>query len=142
MKISLFEILSYLRNFFPVESWYVYGEEIHGGEINLPFIPNGGFFIVENSKWNNGLHKKGEAGLTGATFSGEVTAINPPAEVLAIWEEINTWQEKNREAVESPYQSESFGGYSYSKASGNTSSGGSVSWKTVFSERLKPWRKI
>ena len=40
----------------------------------------------------------------------------------------------------SPYQSESFGGYSYTKAS--ASNGDQVDWKTVFRSRLNRWRKI
>ena len=46
-------------------------------------------------------------------------------------------------AAMSPYMSESFGGYSYSKGASNTASGGSVvTWQDAFKTRLAPWRKI
>jgi hypothetical protein len=40
----------------------------------------------------------------------------------------------------SPYTSESFGGYSYTKAT--NSDGSPVSWQKVFAKRLNAWRKI
>ena len=51
-----------------------------------------------------------------------------------------TWQKENKKAVESPYQSESFGGYSYTIKNGNDGQG--LSWKQVFAARLNEWRKI
>ena len=120
--VSLYELLVYLRNFFPGLHWQFTGEEITGNRIVIPGLETGD--------------------LRNETYTGIVTEICVPPEVLAILEEINTWQEKNAEAVQSPYQSESFGGYSYTKASGSSGSGESTSWKTVFAPRLRIWRKI
>jgi glycosyltransferase involved in cell wall biosynthesis len=45
--------------------------------------------------------------------------------------------------LNSPYSSESFGGYSYSKASGTDNHGNDVtSWQSKFASRLNHWRKI
>ena len=47
--------------------------------------------------------------------------------------------------VSSPYASESFGGYAYTKASagqGSADSGGGISWRTPFASELNKWRKL
>ena len=67
-----------------------------------------------------------------------------PAEFLSLVADIKAWVDKyggvDSEA-QSPFQSESFGGYSYSK--GTTSNGDSnATWKTVFGARLNKWRKV
>ena len=49
-------------------------------------------------------------------FEGAVWALAVPPAVIALAGEITEWQEKNGEAVLSPYTSESFGGYSYTRA--------------------------
>ena len=141
-QVTLFELLCYLRNFFPGLHWQFTGEEITQNRLIIPGLETGDFYLIEGSRRNNGIHEYGDADLRNEVYSGIVTEICVPAEVLAILEEINTWQEKNAEAVQSPYQSESFGGYSYTKASSSYSSGESVSWKTVFAPRLRQWRKI
>ena len=70
-----------------------------------------------------------------------------PKDVISLATEIGLWQAKyggvDSENM-SPYQSESFNGYSYTKASGSAS--GSVSsvptWQSVFGDRLRRYRKI
>ena len=140
--VSLYELLVYLRNFFPGLHWQFTGEEITANRLVIPGLENGDYYLIEGSRRNNGIHVYGDADLRNETYTGIVTEICVPPEVLAILEEINTWQEKNAEAVQSPYQSESFGGYSYTKASSLSGSGESTSWKTVFAPRLRIWRKI
>lgn len=140
--VSLYELLVYLRNFFSGEKWVFVEEEIKGNRLPIPGLENGDYYLIEGSRRNNGIHVYGDSDLRNETYSGIVTEICVPPEVLAILEEINTWQEKNAEAVQSPYQSESFGGYSYTKASSSSGSGESTSWKTVFAPRLRIWRKI
>lgn len=110
--VSLYELLVYLRNFFPGLHWQFTGEEITGNRIVIPGLETGDYYLIEGSRRNNGIHVYGDADLRNETYTGIVTEICVPPEVLTILEEINTWQEKNAEAVQSPYQSESFGGYS------------------------------
>ena len=140
--ISLYELLRYLRNFFPGMKWQCFGEEIREGRIVLPGLESGDYYLIEGSRRNDGIHVYGNADLRNEIYTGIITEICVPAEVLALLDEINAWIEKNHEAVESPYQSESFGGYSYTKASGNSGSGEEMSWKTVFAPRLRIWRKL
>lgn len=67
----------------------------------------------------------------------------PPA-VIAICGEIDAYTEKYADQINSPFQSESFGGYSYTKASGNSdgSSSNPSDWRSVFAGQLNKWRKI
>ena len=66
-----------------------------------------------------------------------------PTEISNLLERINTWVDDNMSVLDSPYQSESFGGYSYSKASGNASNGdGNITWQSHFANELNRWRKI
>ena len=64
-------------------------------------------------------------------------------------EDIGDWIEANKKgsvkAQESPYQSESFDGYTYTIKSGSTSnsaSGGLTGWQAEFGSRLNQWRKM
>ena len=87
--------------------------------------------------------------LIDETFEGAVWAMAVPPAVLALLAEIEAWQEKYGgvdSAAMSPFTSESFGGYSYSKGSRGSSSssgtGDAGTWQSVFSSRLNKWRKI
>ena len=64
-----------------------------------------------------------------------------PKDFLAIAKEIEDWQTQYAKALTSPYQSESFGGYSYSKASGKNG-GGAVTWQDAFASKLNLYRRI
>lgn len=118
--------------------------EINGGEIEpLPFLSNGQYFRIVGSVFNDGVHKYGDPfdeALTDERFDGAVWAMSVPPAFIALAEEIGNWQTQNADAVSSPYQSESFGGYSYSKATG--ADGGGLSWTDQFSGKLKNWRKV
>jgi hypothetical protein len=132
----------YLRNFFPGEKWQFFGEDITERRLLLPGLENGDYYLIEGSRRNNGIHVYGNSDLRNETYSGIVTELCIPTDLLILLDEINDWQEKNAEALQSPYQSESFGGYSYTKASGSSGTGESISWKTVFAHRLRTWRKL
>jgi hypothetical protein len=72
--------------------------------------------------------------------------MSPPADFLALVADIEAWQEKNGaldSAAMSPFNSESFGGYSYSKSGGDSAGGSSgANWKSAFASRLKIYRRI
>lgn len=82
--------------------------------------------------------------LTDEVFSGAVWAMAVPPAVIALSQEIDAWIAANREALDSPYQSESFGGYSYSKSSVGSGTGGTgaYGWQVQFSNRLNPYRRV
>lgn len=141
------QLLKEIHNWFrvrnDVDGKYPGTYTIEGGNIALPFLQTGQYYRIIGSVFNDGLHKYGEDGLEDETFYGTVWALGIPKAVVELAAEVETWVGKYGEAVNSPYTSESFGGYSYSKsAGGSTSSGGAGGWQNVFSSRLNPWRKI
>jgi hypothetical protein len=85
------------------------------------------------------------AGLRDETFAGTIRAMAIPPAVIALSEEIRQWVDTYQaDIVNSPYQSESFNGYSYTLKSGGNSQGGtdSVGWQDIFGKRLSRWRKL
>lgn len=120
---------------------------ITGGALDLQdFVLERQYFRVVGSAFNDGAHRYGDNDLTDETFSGEITAMYIPKEVFDLLQEMNDWQDKYGEAVNSPYNSESFGGYSYSKAGAGDilsgSDGRATGVKSVFAHRLNKWRKV
>ena len=136
------QVLMNIRNWFTVDGGIHSGTfTIKGGGITLPFLANGQYFRIIGSVFNDGLHQYPAADLVDEEFSGAIWALAIPAAVVDLADEIGAWQEKNGEASASPYQSESFGGYSYSKATDSVS-GGAVTWQSAFKKQLSAWRKI
>ena len=74
-------------------------------------------------------------------FNGAVWLMAVPPAVVKLANDIDTWQTGNAQILNSPFQSESFGGYSYNKGSGADNSG-VVNWQTFFKKRLNKWRKL
>lgn len=116
---------------------------IKGGGIALPFLRAGQYFRVVGSVLNDGVYQYGNCALRDETFDGAIWAMAVPAEFLRLEEEIKAWRTQYENAANSPFQSESFAGYSYTKSSANGNSGGSVTgWQGVFASRLNKWRKL
>lgn len=141
------EVLRNLNNWFEVPGKRLAGRfEVEGSALSLPdgWLLEGQCFLVSGSVLNDGLHQW-PAELKDEEFFGEVKALAVPQAVIDLAERIAAWQEKYGKAAESPYQSESFGGYTYTKASGNGSQGGSqgrLTWCDAFRSELNRWRKL
>ena len=136
------QVLMHLKNWFLVPGGIHEGTyTIEDGGITLPFLANGQYFRICGSVFNDGLHQYPASDLKAETFDGAVWALAVPQAVIELASEIEAWQKKNGDASVSPYQSESFGGYSYSKATDNAS-GGAVTWQSAFRSRLNAWRKL
>ena len=110
-------------------------------------LQDGQYFRIVGSVFNDGVYKFGDdLDLTDETFTGAIWAMAVPKEVIALADDIKDWSDKYLgvdSAAMSPFNSESFGGYSYSK-SGN-GSGGSTNpngWKSAFADELNRWRKL
>lgn len=116
---------------------------IENGTLSLPFIVEGQYFRIVGSLFNDGVHKLGDNtdSLKDESFTGTIWSMRVPQSFVDLAIEISTWIGNNADAVTSPYQSESWGGYSYSLKSGSPDSG-SLDWKTVFGGRLNRWRKL
>ena len=136
------QVLMNIRRWFPVEGGIHSGTfTIKDGGITLPFLADGQYFRICGSVFNDGLHQYNVLDLVDETFNGTIWALAIPKAVIELADEIQKWQEKNGEASVSPYQSESFGGYSYSKAT-EAETGGAVTWQSAFKQQLSAWRKI
>lgn len=134
------QVLQHLNNWFLVPDGVHSGTfEIKGGSIALPFLSVGQYFRIIGSVFNDGLHQYPANNLVDETFEGAVWALAVPNAVVALSEEMEAWQEKNEAASSGPYQSESFGGYSYTRATGEN--GKTLTVFDVFAEKLNPYRK-
>lgn len=107
------------------------------------------YFRIVGSIFNDGVYKNDEnLNLTDETFNGAIWAMAIPNEVIALADDIEAWSNKYQSidsVAMSPFNSESFGGYSYSKSGGSSSSGNvdlSGTWQGAFADRLNHWRKI
>lgn len=136
----LSELCKELNNWFCTKKYF--GEfTIDNGVLTVPEIQNDQYFRIVGSVFNDGVHQYPAEGLKDETFNGAIWAMAVPDEVIALSEEIDEWKAKyETEETMSPYQSESFGGYSYTKASG--ASGGTATWRDVFGSKLNNYRRI
>lgn len=136
------QVLLYLKNFFIVENGVHDGEyTIKGGNIDLPFLQKGQYFRILGSVFNDGVYQYMDSvalNLLDETFDGTVWALAVPRAVIALADEIEAWEAKT--ATDTPFVSESFGGYSYSRAT--NSNGQPAGWQDVFRARLHPYRKL
>ena len=133
-----------------LKNWFVVPGGVHEGTFNiknstlaLTFLQEGQYYRICGSILNDGLHKYGDIGdkLQNETFTGTVWALAIPKAVVELSTKIEEWQTKNGETVASPFTSESFGGYSYTKAT-DSATGAVATWETVFRSQLNPYRKL
>ena len=155
----LTELCAHLRNYFlrdynNPDAYIHHGTfVVSDGQIQaLSFLQPGQYFRIIGSVFNDGVwkYRPGEQendgeGLHDETFTGTIWAMSVPPAFLELADEIAAWNEANDAALSSPYQSESFGGYSYTTRSGSgTASSGSAAygWQDQFAARLAPYRRL
>lgn len=143
----LTEICQYLKNWFDRGQPKFYGqitlsddEIIFDGLSIGDFVKNGQYIRIVGSALNDGVYQFPVQGTMDETFDGAVWAMAIPPAVVRLANEIKEWSTKYgtvEAPAMSPYNSESFGGYSYSKGAGTE-----TSWQSVFASRLAQWRII
>jgi hypothetical protein len=152
MQQMLTEVCNQLKNWF----WHnqnIGKITIEGGALycdNKPVdIKQNQYYRIIGSVFSDGIWKyDGEDIPQDEEFEGAIWTLAIPAAFLSIIDEMKEWESKNGGAdsqMMSPFQSESFGGYSYSKAGGGGGSSDSSAAPTafsVYSKRLNIWRKI
>lgn len=146
----LTEVLQYLKNWFIKSKYYGVFTIENGNIVNFDNghdfvgspILDGQYFRILGSALNDGVWQYPAVELQDEKFDGAIYALAIPPALIKLVEEIEDWQTKYGEAAASPYTSESFGGYSYSKSAGGGATGGGASWKDQFAYRLSAWRKI
>lgn len=145
----LTEICAEIRNYFSKEEDRHFGTfKIESGII-VPLLINADCEYVRicGSRKNDGVHKLSDNDLDDeGEFKGAIWEMYPPKAFLALATEIEAWQTANGSVTSqamSPYTSESFGGYTYSKAGpGNSASGNGSGWADAYAGRLNIYRKI
>ena len=137
------QILRELKNYFIREVW-VGDFKISSGTIDVDFLKENQYFKIAGSIFNDGVYKYPVSDLQDEEFTGEIWAMAVPPAVIALSEEVEQWCTDNAELLKSPYMSESFGGYSYSRGSGSGASGATVpaGWKDMFASRMNEWKKV
>jgi hypothetical protein len=145
MELILTEICEYLNNWFWEKK--IQGNfTISDGTIDAIGLKEGQYFRIIGSTFNDGIHIYPSTDLKDEEFNGSIWAMAVPATVIAIASDIKDWQALYGGAdssAMSPFNSESFAGYSYSKSgSGNANSGSNASWQDVFGGRLNKYRRL
>ena len=137
----LTELCAELRNYFEVPNCRHFGKfAISGGCIEpLDFLQEGQYFRIIGSVFNDGVHQYPAYDLTDEVFHGAVWAMALPPSLIALSTEIEEYN-KSDAGKASPYTSESFGGYAYTKAT--DANGAPISWQKAFASRLSQWRKL
>lgn len=147
----LTEICAEIRNYFTHDGDKHFGDfAIIDGVITPSFDIPTDYIRIAGSHRNDGVHKRGEHGFEledEGEFHGAIWVMSPPKDFLALAQEITDWQAKyggvNSQAL-SPFNSESFGGYSYSKVSrtGSTNGAASNTWQSAYATRLSIYRRL
>lgn len=147
------ELLTYLNNWFVV-CRYRGVVTMKGDRLTAPtafvnkWAQPGDYFRIRGSGSNDGFYQQPkteeeateEAESEFETFPALVEALLIPAQLVQLAKEMEEWRAKNGAASAGPYASESFGGYSYTRA---TKSDGSV-WSVydAFADRLAPYQHM
>lgn len=135
------QICAEVRNYFCTSEDIRHGEFIiSGGSIMpLPYLKEGQYFRIVGSAFNDGVYQYPTAVLTDETFVGSVWAMKIPPAFIALADKIKSFEESDA-AKPSAFTSETFGGYSYTKATGPN--GAPLSWQDAFSKELKQYRRM
>lgn len=145
----LTEICKEIRNWFSEREDRIVGKfRIETGVLVPPVsLLEGQYFRIIGSVFNDGVHQYGAEGdvlKDEPEFDGAVWIMKVPQEVIDLADDIKKWNDKNGDVEStnmSPFSSESFGIYSYSKGSSGSDSA-TVTWQNQFKKRLNNWRKV
>lgn len=138
----LSELCAEVRNYFCTEEDIHYGifKIVSGSIMPLDFLQDGQYFRIVGSVYNDGVYKYPTNELTDEEFVGSVWAMNVPPAFVALAGEIKAYSESDA-AKPTPYVSESFGGYTYTRFTDSNGGNGS-GWEQVFKDKLKIYRRL
>lgn len=151
MEKTLDELCGYINNYFETKPGGIHRGTfaVEDGSLSVDFLQSGQYFRIKGSVFNDGVYTYPANDLVDETFVGEVWAMAVPPAVIALCLEIQKWEDKygGVDSVNmSPFSSESFNNYSYTKGGSNrsnsTSGSSSTTWQDVFGSRLTRWRKL
>ena len=144
----LYEICEHLHNFFDSRDGEYIDRSADTFTISNGLISPlsssliaGQYIRIVGSLLNDGIYllpsNRTIATLENETFTGAIFGLAIPRDLVTLDSEITAWVAAN---PASGYVSESFGGWSGTKATG--ANGAPLSWKSVYAARLNRWRKI
>lgn len=132
------DICAELNNYF-VQNIMVGKYAITDGTIELDdYLQDGQYFRIVGSVFNDGVYTYPATDLTDETFFGAIWAMSVPPSFIALCSKVDKWCKSDAAEV-SPYTSESFGGYSYTRAT--DSSGAPATWREIFAKDLNKYRR-
>lgn len=136
-----------LNNYFEYEKLFGL-MKVENGALVSPLTANiqqGQYFRIIGSVFNDGIYQFPATDLQDEEeFDGSLWLLDFPVDFVALVSDIEEWQKKNGavdSAAMSPFTSESFGGYSYSKGS-DASGKGANTWQGAFKPRLNAFRRL
>lgn len=147
MEKVLTELCEELNNYFwrqKVQGNFV----IENGTLTSSILKSGQYFRIVGSVFNDGVHQYPATDLIDENFEGAIWSMAVPQTVIDLASDIAEWQSLYGGASStamSPFNSESFGNYSYSKSgasSGSNGSGNPNSWQAAFSSRMNRYRRL
>lgn len=146
METLLDEICDTIHNFF-VKEIHEGSFTIANGTMEVDFLQENQYFRIVGSVFNDGVWKYPADDMVDESFSGVIWAMGVPPSLIALLSEIKAWINQYggaNSSLNSPFTSESFNNYSYSKASGTNADGSyaPISWQNIFAKRLDRWRKL
>lgn len=148
------EVCEHIHNYFSVDRLTEHYTITDGTLSPAPALKDGQRFLIEGSVLNDGMytwHSDGTikndddgagAGLVDEAFTGTVCGLAVPPKLISLTAEISDWVAAYGAAINSPYQSESFGGYSYTKAAGANGTSVATGWEDHFRRKLDRWRRV
>lgn len=138
MAVSVAAVMRQINNYF--EYGCIFGPIAVSGNAVAP-VPDSPWCCIKGSLSHDGVWQLRDGKLQDMPgtlpdeeFDGRVWLLAPPADFLALCEEISVYDDK---CPAGAYMQESFGGYSYMR-----SQAGSTAWQDVFAGRLAPYRKM
>lgn len=136
---TLNELCAEINNYFDNGDTFSGMITIENGVINEPIpVDEGQYIRIQGSTMNDGAYCFNKGDLTDETFKGRITVMCLPMDFQNLIADISDWKKTNAKQLNSIFQSESFGGYSYIL----DTAGGRASLKGVFGSRLNRYRKI
>lgn len=133
MKITTADVMRRIRHYFVaatiVRQWHTEGGVLYPTDAIAP-----GSYIAVSENGPRGVYRLDENGrsaeLPNRQWTGPVSVLQPPADFLALCDEISQWAEKNDPAV----TRESFGEYSVQREN--------TAWESAFAAALAPYMRM
>ena len=136
--MNLTNLCAEIRNYFETEKRFGTFTISDGSISPSDFLQDGQYFRIVGSVFNDGVYRYPAHDLVDETFKGAVWAMNVEPAVIELLQKIQEFEAATAN-FPTNYISESFGGYTYTKATDEN--GLPAGWRSVFKNELKRWRK-